>query len=172
MPSKKQYQGMTADFFREYFQYQDGRLIRLKTVNGLYPAGTEVGRPKKTGYWAFSFMHKDCLIHRVVFFMHHGFLPKYIDHIDSDRSNNRIENLRPATASQNIIHSHRTSKSGYRGVRQQTQNSWCAVLCKNRLAIFQENFKTAIEAARAYDRAAIRYHKKFAILNFPRGDYE
>ncbi len=53
-------------------------------------------------------------LHRIIFFMHHGYLPEIIDHIDGNGLNNKIENLREATTSQNAwntkIHPKTTSK--------------------------------------------------------------
>lgn len=76
----------------ENLEYIDGRLHR----NGK-PAGFI-----RNGYKIIGYKGKKESEHRLVFFIHHGYMPKEIDHINGNRSDNRIENLREATHSQNI----------------------------------------------------------------------
>jgi len=61
---------------------------------------------------------KSYKLHRIIFMYHYGFVPKRIDHIDGNRMNNKIENLREATASQNAMNSsvRKNSKSGFKNV--------------------------------------------------------
>lgn len=40
--------------------------------------------------------------HRVVFWLHHGYWPQFVDHINRDRQDNRIENLRECTHAENM----------------------------------------------------------------------
>ena len=56
--------------------------------------------------------------HRVVWFIHYGEVPNYIDHINGDRADNRIENLRATTPSLNLRNQKPRvgSSSKYRGV--------------------------------------------------------
>lgn len=56
--------------------------------------------------------------HRAIFAMHHGYLPEIVDHINRNTADNRIENLRPATASMNNCNKviSPTNTSGYAGV--------------------------------------------------------
>jgi hypothetical protein len=66
-------------------------------------------------------------LHRVIFFMHHGYLPDVIDHIDGDILNNKIENLRPATHTQNMRNTKLSSRnnSGVKGVNwDKKSNKW------------------------------------------------
>jgi hypothetical protein len=66
-------------------------------------------------------------LHRIVFCWHHGYFPRVIDHINNDRLDNRIENLREATQSNNCLNRkhHGNSKSPYKNVYLQspTKNS-------------------------------------------------
>ena len=55
-------------------------------------------------------------IHRVVFLMHHGFLPQVVDHINGETQDNRIENHRAATYTENQRNS-RINKNSFSGVK-------------------------------------------------------
>ena len=57
-------------------------------------------------------------VHRIVFLMQHGYLPEIVDHIDGNRQNNKIENLRSATHTQNLQNSKlpKHNLSGYKNV--------------------------------------------------------
>ena len=163
-----EYKGYGCEFFRVYFEYSDGKLYRKLQGNALRPIGLEVGSVHKvTGYVRLKVSKKEFLVHRIIFLMHHGYLPKFLDHIDNDRTNNKIENLREATTSQNIMNSTRNQKSGLRGVHQQTKGSFKSILILNGKVVHRKNYKTALLAAKAYDEAAKIFHGEFAKLNFP-----
>lgn len=75
-------------------EYRDGKLWRK---------GKEAGWLANTGYRAVTYEGKKHLSHRVIWFLYYGVWPdKDIDHIDGDRLNNSISNLRLATDSQNL----------------------------------------------------------------------
>ena len=61
-------------------------------------------------------------LHRIVFCWHHGYFPKIIDHINNDRLDNRIENLREATQANNCLNRkhHKNSSSPYKNVYLQS----------------------------------------------------
>lgn len=65
-----------------------------------------------------SIGHKCYLLHRLAWFYVHGKWPDQIDHINGDRTDNRLKNLRPATNSQNQANNGAKSNSqlGIRGV--------------------------------------------------------
>jgi len=94
-----------------------------------------------------------------------------IDHINQDGMDNRSANLRAATRAQNLHNRKKSSRpcsSKYKGV------SWHKSLFKWQAAIMFENkriylgcFNSEIDAAKAYDEAAKKYHGQFACLNFP-----
>lgn len=63
--------------------------------------------------------------HRMIFLMLKRYLPKIVDHIDQNRLNNIIYNLRPSdSASNQINRKKQASKSGVRGVYKQTDTTW------------------------------------------------
>jgi len=58
------------------------------------------------------------LAHRLAWYLYYGVMPRYeIDHINGDKGDNRIENLREVTPSQNIRYSKQRHLGGYYGRR-------------------------------------------------------
>ena len=126
---------------------------------------------KKTKYWVIFIKNKLYLAHRLVWLYINGEFPLYIDHKDRNRSNNKISNLRIATHSENMMNRKKQkNKSGFRGVNflndHKRSKPWYANINKNNKTIRLGYYSTAIEAAKAYDKAALTYHGEFASLNF------
>ncbi len=93
-----------------------------------------------------------------------------IDHINGDGRDNRIENLRPASYSQNSQNRRKISRrcgSQYKGVwLDKKTNKWRAQICFSGKKKHLGYYSDEAEAARAYDAAAVKYHGRFAKLNF------
>ena len=94
-----------------------------------------------------------------------------VDHINHNGLDNRKVNLRLATKAQNSRNTRKTTKktrSRYKGIYYHKQNKcWYARITANGITFPIGSFKDEIAAAKAYDRAAKKYHGKFAGLNFP-----
>jgi len=97
-----------------------------------------------------------------------------IDHANQNGLDNRKTNLRFATRSQNMQNRRKwltPCSSKYKGVIHRNYHNrrklWNAYINVNRRRIHLGCFMTELEAARAYDVAAKKYHKEFASLNFP-----
>jgi hypothetical protein len=90
-----------------------------------------------------------------------------VDHIDGDGLNNQVANLRVCDWSQNVMHSvrRRRGRSRYKGVDRH-HGKWRARIAAYGQRMHLGNYATEEEAARAYDRAAVRHHGEFAVLNF------
>jgi hypothetical protein len=139
------------------------RLCRTKGKNVLYAERSirlpESSRKRGSGRYSRILMHRQ-LIH-----VPDGFV---IDHINGNGLDNRRANLRLATVAQNAWNSKkRNPVSGYKGVYFDRQKHlWRAAIVCNRKRIHLGYFKNKLDAARAYDTAAKKYHKEFASLNF------
>jgi len=106
-------------------------------------------------------------MHRQIIHVPEGYV---IDHINGNGLDNRKANLRPATVAQNAWNSKkRNPRSGYKGVCfDKDKGLWRAAIVCNRKRIHLGYFKDKTTAAKAYDKAAKKYHGQFASLNFPR----
>jgi hypothetical protein len=91
------------------------------------------------------------------------------DHKNRNRLDNRKENLRTASRTQNSQNRFRENKNGYKGVRISSAKtrSYRARIIINKREICLGSFPTAREAAQAYDEAAILGFGEFACLNLP-----
>ena len=94
-----------------------------------------------------------------------------IDHINNNGLDNRKANLRLATPAQNARNRRKTAAktySKYKGVSYHAgQRKWSAAIRVNGQYKYFGLFQNEIDAAKAYDEAARKYHKEFAVLNFP-----
>jgi hypothetical protein len=98
-----------------------------------------------------------------------------VDHKNNNSIDNRRPNLRLATHAQNVYNRRKTrskTTSRFIGVSfDKINRNWKVQIRHQGKTIFIGRFDSEIEAARAYDRAAIKYHGEFARLNFPRENY-
>jgi len=94
-----------------------------------------------------------------------------VDHADGDQSNNRVDNLRTCTASENQGNRKKgkDNTSGYKGVCWQKNMSKWQMSCRINGTRVYAWFADKIDAAKAYDKVAIAAHGSFARLNFPNG---
>ena len=91
-----------------------------------------------------------------------------VDHVDGNGLNNRRSNLRIATGGENSRNQRlaKNNISGYKGVRWEA-NKWRARIMLNDKLKHLGYFTDPIEAAKAYDKAAVELFGEFARLNFP-----
>ena len=89
---------ITKDEIHRMFTYDNrGYLVRRLGSR----AGQRAGTTHSSGYRRVTVNGKKMREHRLVFLLHHGYIPTHVDHVNGERADNRIENLRAATSSQN-----------------------------------------------------------------------
>lgn len=149
----------------ERLTYQDGDLVWTITHQPKL-IGKKAGRPDRLGYLHIhGKSDKMIAAHRLIFFMHHGWLPECIDHIDGDNRNNRIDNLRAASVSQNMRNckTPATNTSGVKGVyfHRQTEK-WTASIRVNKRLTHLGSFTHIFDAACARKAAEQIHYGEFA----------
>ena len=103
------------DYLNAVLEFKDGLLYNKISRNSRCIAGTLAGSISGR-YRLITLLGKPYSIHRVAYYMAHGNCPEYLDHINNDRFDNRVENLRPVTLSQNQWN-HSLSKANKSGVK-------------------------------------------------------
>jgi len=107
---------ITQTLVKDLFEYNDGVLYWKNPTSGRMKKGLRAGRYGKRGYIETGINYKRYKNHRIIFLMFHGYLPEIVDHIDNNKLNNKIENLRAATCSQNLQNA-KLSKSNTTGIK-------------------------------------------------------
>lgn len=97
----------TQEYLKSILTYRDGMLYWNISNRGHSKAGDIAGTKKKDGkhYYTITISQKKYSVHRIVWIMFNGDIPDNleIDHINRDKYDNHIENLRLVTKSQNSL---------------------------------------------------------------------
>jgi Demerecviridae HNH endonuclease len=140
-----------------------GIMIWKKQLSGRRRAGTVAGSIGGSGYWRIRIDGVEYLAHHLAWFYVYGVWPKRLDHKDTDKLNNRILNLRPATVSQNAANKRRQKNiSGFKGVQKRPNDRWRAIIETRGKSLTLGTFGTPEEASAAYFKAAKRLFGEFA----------
>src|SRR5262245_19767608 len=121
MTHKNSHNDLTPKFIREIFHYDPttGLLTWKKQLSFRAPVGKTAGAVGDKARIKIGIRGKDYFAHRIAWVWMTGKWPKYeIDHADENQSNNRWNNLREATPSQNHRNrgKQRNNTTGYKGV--------------------------------------------------------
>lgn len=150
-----------------------GIFTRLVSLTSAFPVGSSAGRTDKDGYLRITLKRKVYFSHRLAWFYIYAEWPSgNIDHIDMNKKNNKINNLRTASIFENARNKGKltTNKCGYKGVAKNSHSkTWRSTITANKKTIYLGSFRNKEDAAIAYDKAAIRLHGEFARTNFPVG---
>ena len=138
-------------------------------------AGSNAGCLNKKGYWVVGLKingkNKLLSVHRIIYFMHTkaNVDGRIIDHIDLNKSNNNINNLRLANLNENKWNQKKSTiktTSKYKGVHWCNRDKkWIATICCNGKRGALGYYETEEQAAHAYNKEALKLHGEFAKLN-------
>jgi HNH endonuclease len=175
--------GFDIDYLSRLFSYKDGKLLWNKrplsdfktlcacnTWNSRF-VGKEAGRigyynNKTIKRWIICIDYRQCLRSVIVWAIHRKEYPNMmIDHKDNDQLNDKIDNLRLATRSQNFGNKriNKNNKCGFKGVNMDKKHgTYNAEICVNRVRTRLSGFKTPEEAHAAYMEMANKQFGEFA----------
>ena len=159
LPSQKKLQ--------ELFDYRDGQLYWKEKTHYSIDLSKPAGSIEKNGYRTIRIEGKIYKAHRLVWKYHYGKDPKeFIDHIDGNRTNNNMENLRESTRQQNGYNRGppKNNELGIKGVRKH-RNKYAARIIINGKNKHLGTFNTIEEARLAREEAEIKFFKEFSVLN-------
>jgi hypothetical protein len=161
-------------YCKEFFEIREcGNLYWVKKPHPKASSvriGGRAGAIDQDGYLFIKISGRFYKAHRLIWLIHHGRWPSdQIDHIDRDKQNNRIENLREVTCAQNHQNQsiQKNNTSGSTGVyfrKRHVTNPWQASIFKDGKFIFRRGFPTREEAVAARE-AAEREHFTHSQLN-------
>lgn len=157
------YDSHIYDYYHSLFSYdkETGVLTRKK--------GQFSGRKQGTlcqGYIVVFVCGKMVKAHRIIWMMENRRVPRQIDHIDGNRSNNLLSNLRETNVAGNAVNkfTKRAKRNKPIGVKFLT-GRYYAEIYSDRKRIPLGGYDTEQEAAHAYNKAAISLRGEYAKLN-------
>lgn len=143
----------------DYYRLAKYKWQAMKGTNTFYAGRTERLKPGRK--------QRCRLMHREIVSIPNGML---CDHINGNGLDNRKANLRPVTPAQNLWNTRKSkakSRSRYKGVAwDRNDRRWEVRISVNSRRIYIGRFTDELEAAKAYDRAARKYHGRYAGVNF------
>lgn len=147
----------------ELYEYRDGNFYRKTSARGV-KAGIQSNFKADDGYSKIYIEGKVHRFHRVVFMYHHGYMPKIVDHINGDKSDNRIENLRAVSDSQNRMNVGLTCKntSGVKNVYWFKASKCWRVQVKHKHGVYTKQTDDLELAELIAHAAREKFHGKYA----------
>lgn len=149
---------ITQEQVKDRFRYKNGELLCRKQ-------NKPVGAIDSSGYLRISVDGKTYSAQRLIYLYFKGYLPDLVDHIDLDRTNNKIVNLRECTRSQNQHNTtlRKDNKSGVKGVCWCNRwGKWLARIKVNGESVFVGYFDDLKKAEQEVTRAREKAHGIYA----------
>jgi hypothetical protein len=155
--------------------FKTGQLWWNETTNVSIKEGAEITSCDGQGYLKVRLNDRNIKLHRIIWIMAGNTIPKgyILDHINRNRVDNRLENLRLATLSNNAMNRGPSSRntSGYKGVCVNAKRGRVtAQICIDKyylnLLDLYDTPENRVRCAKAYDEAALYHYGEFAYLNF------
>lgn len=161
---------LTQARLRDLLEYEPATgQFTWKVSAGRAKSGSRAGCPDSLGYTQIRVDGRIYKTHRLAWLYVHGAFPfGQIDHINQDRGDNRIDNLRDATKAQNMwnVGVVAANTTGFKGVSLiKPTGRYRARIKKDGHEIRLGHFGTAKEAADAYAQAAAELHGEFARIS-------
>lgn len=164
---------LTQEFLKERLHYHEDGYFIWKIRPNFYKVkmGDRAGCLQKFEWgdrYTLRIGGKLYLVSRLVFFWHHGWFPRIVDHKDRVTTNDRIGNLRESDLKRNSMNScsHKNSSSKYKGVGWDTRKkTWRAYIQINQKYMHLGYFEIEEDAALAYNEVAKIHHGEYANLN-------
>jgi hypothetical protein len=148
---------LSQNGLHQKFEYKDGFLYWKSNSK-------RAGCLLKSGYWKIKINQKPMFAHRLIFLMHYGYLPKMIDHIDENRANNYIQNLRECSNAENQWNTK--SKTSTKNVSwHKIKKKWRVQIRVKSNPIFLGYYDDIELATSVAQEAREKYHGTFANHN-------
>lgn len=157
---------LTAEIARQFLSYDpDSGSLTWLISRGTVKAGSSVCRVSNRGYLTVKLLGKTYQAHRIAWLITYGEWPITIDHINRQRTDNRLVNLRNATQQQNMcnVPRKRTNTSGVRGVSWQSQSrKWQVEVKADGKRYYLGSYRDIELAELVASEARIKLHKEYA----------
>jgi hypothetical protein len=161
---------ITQELVKELFDYrEDGQLIWKNNGLNNYHKGNVAGsRNLRRGYAQVKIGKDTYQTHRLIYLWHYGYIPTFLDHSNRIKTDNRIENLRAASAAQNSANASKRSRatSKWKGVSYQKSKGWYRVYISfENKPKYLGKFDCELDGATLYNFFAKELHGDFAVYN-------
>lgn len=161
---------ITQDYLKSILEYDpETGLFKWIKARPKIKVGDIAGGLDDAGYIRINIDGLKYRAHRLaIFYMTGEWPPDHTDHKDLNRANNKWDNIRVATRTENFGNQtkYKSNKSGIKGVCwDRDANKWLAQIQINNKKIKLGRYSNIDDAAEAYKDAAEKYFKEYARIN-------